>query len=94
MHNNNDLFLEGYFPWEDVYACRDNGEASEKNEIKNRLRNIIQPCPSCQKTIEDLEVLYFESPPETWRMMCGRAGWMVACFHCKKQIWFELCIMN
>lgn len=91
--NNDDQF-----PWEHVIACRNikkspNTGETEK-EFRKRFQGQINPCPKCGKSFDKMEVFYFESPPKTWEMLCGRAGWIVICIDCKKQIRFELEVMN
>lgn len=88
------------FPWEDVEACFKNKANkarqyhSKKNvkDLKEYHKDIL--CPKCKKGINDLEIFYFESPKWTWEHLCGRAGWMIACKNCKKQLYFELGVMN
>jgi hypothetical protein len=42
-------------------------------------------CPGCQTPPDELSWFYFESPRETWQMLCGCAGWMVVCDKCRRQ---------
>ena len=87
-----------FFPWEDIIACRNKKKSSETGEAeaeaRKRLEGTIAPCPKCGKKFEEMELFYFESPEETWRHLCGRAGWIVICPDCKKQIRFMLEVMS
>ena len=51
----------------------------------------IVTCPTCK---HHLLVVYGSSPQEDWESLCGRAGNLVICNHCKKVLDFELVVMN
>jgi hypothetical protein len=74
------------YPWEDVEASRRNRRLRAKHPIaegKSRYLAEARPCPQCQTPADELAWLYFESPPETWPMECGVAGWMTVCDSCR-----------
>lgn len=86
------------FPWEDIIVCQNNKKSPETGEtekdVRTRLQGKIKPCPKCGKQFDEMKVFYFKSPPLTWMHLCGRAGWIVVCIGCKKQIYFECEVMN
>ena len=51
----------------------------------------IVTCPTCK---HHLLVVYGSSPEEDWESLCGRAGNLAICNHCKKVLDFELVVMN
>ena len=51
----------------------------------------IVTCPTCK---HHLLVVYGSSPREDWESLCGRAGKLAICNHCKKVLDFELVVMN
>ena len=48
-------------------------------------------CPSCK---HHLLVVYGSSPREDWESLCGRAGNLAICNHCREVLDFELVVMN
>lgn len=71
------------FPWDDV--------ALSLLKYPERVKFEYDACPDCGN--ERIK-LYFHSPEWTWAKMCGRAGDMVICPHCKHQASFECNVMN
>ena len=80
---------EGYFPWEDVDACRGRTRTRTPKPAQQ-----AGPCPLCATPPEKLTWIYFRSPAWTWQHLCGRAGWMTVCDACRLQTGFFLEIMN
>lgn len=68
------------FPWEDVEPCLDNYPET----LRSR-------CPICW---HQKKKIYFCSPRWTWERLCGRAGWLTVCEHCKTQFDFDCESMN
>ncbi len=65
---------------------------SWKEEAKeHRPYYSIATCQSCQ---HHLLVVYGKTPQETWESLCGRAGNLAICTHCRKVLDFELVVMN
>lgn len=65
---------------------------SWKEEAKeHRPYYSIATCQSCQ---HHLLVVYGKTPQETWESLCGRAGNLAICNHCRKVLDFELTLMN
>ena len=82
----------GFFPWEDVEACRVDSERQRlKAEAHKKADLEIQLCPTCQ---QPAEWIWFDSPPWTWQKLCGRAGWLALCDSCHLQIAFHMVLMN
>ena len=84
---------DGFFPWEDVDASRQN-KALQRRHVKKRARedyaNQRGSCPSCGASPDQLAWFYFESPAWSWEHLCGRAGWMTVCDRCRRQVnYFE-----
>ena len=81
------------YPWEDVEASRRNRRLQKRHQLPEGIETHFSdagPCPKCQTPPDALSWFYFESPKETWKMLCGTAGWMVVCDRCKKQVgYFE-----
>lgn len=82
---------EGFFPWEDVDASRQN-KALQRRHVKKRARADYAAqtpaCARCATPSDRLTWIYFESPEWTWKHLCGRAGWMVVCDRCRRQVGF------
>ena len=88
---------EGGFPWADIEAARDNERLQARHAREVRLLQGARDdltCPSCGKTGEALACFYFSSPAWTWREMCGRAGVLIVCDTCRKQLRFECTELN
>jgi hypothetical protein len=85
--------MEGGLPWDDVEASRSNRLLQRKYPValgKKKYLAATSACPGCQTMPDNLKWFYFESPRETWQMLCGSAGWMVVCDRCHRQIsYFE-----
>ena len=62
---------EARFPREDIEKCIN----------KDNLWEIDKKCPICGKNMIHI---YFESPKETWKLMCGRAGDLDVCTECQR----------
>lgn len=93
----------GFFPWEDVDACR--GRLPPPNMLPSqnrrglahlvrRLRRRGRGCPKCKRPPAAMTWIYFRSPGWTWSRMCGREGWLNVCDHCRLQLQFHLLVMN
>ncbi len=85
------------FPWEDVDASRENKRLQARHPQEKGKRLYLgraAPCPDCRTPAERLSWLYFESPDWTWQNLCGRAGWMVVCDRCRRQVNFFCEVMN
>jgi hypothetical protein len=50
--------------------------------------------PRCLECLRPMEWLWFSSDPETWEMMCGRAGWVPICRECKTWRACRVTLMN
>lgn len=48
-------------------------------------------CPKCGRRKKKI---FFKTPQWTWGCLCGRAGWMTICDHCKLQFEFDCVFMN
>ena len=72
-----------FFPWEDVYASMEN--------YPGRVVETDNTCPVCSSKCVSL---YFRSPAWTWRNLMGRAGNLVICPNCAKQLDFRCHFMN
>jgi hypothetical protein len=98
----------GFFPWEDVDACRVSppSDASAPailvlspaaeglDEAKRRYMPSAVPCSKCGAAPEQLTWIHFISPAWTWEMLCGRAGWLTVCERCHLQVDFFTESMN
>lgn len=86
---------EGFFPWDDVDACRGASPVpSWSGEQHPPETEDLDGCHGCGRSAGELEWLYFRSPEWTWTRMCGRAGWMGICPQCRFQIHFFLDTLN
>jgi hypothetical protein len=92
------MFSDDDFPpMADVLASRADGELQARHgheEAKRELLPSAAECPGCGRESGDLDWFWFSSPPETWRGLCGRAGWMTFCDGCRRRVEFFLTIMN
>lgn len=97
----------GFFPSDDVNTCRAQqaGEAVIPPGMKSlydlagqrsvdSMRAAATPCPFCASPFEELERVFFVSPPWTWQELCGRAGWLTICPKCEIQVQFFCDLMN
>jgi hypothetical protein len=78
-------------PWGDLEASRSNRRLQRKHPIaegKKLYLAAASACPTCQSPPDSLGWFYFESPAQTWEMLCGCAGWMVVCDKCHRQVSF------
>ena len=74
------------FPWNDVIACKKRGfYFREYENLKT------EKCSTCSNMPF---WLYFVSPLYTWKELSGRAGKLLICPHCVKQLEFEIELMN
>ncbi len=80
---------EGFFPWEDVDACRGQSRSKGRKPLERASR-----CPQCEKPAAELTWIYFQSPAWTWEHLCGRSGWMTVCDDCRLQTAFFVEMMN
>lgn len=71
------------FRWDEVIASI---QQSETNPLV-----IPEKCDKCHN---DMIVVYFVSPAWTWKNLCGRAGDLIICPHCIRQLKFNCTIMN
>jgi hypothetical protein len=63
-------------------------------EAKRELLDHARSCVTCDRPAADLEWFWFRSPPETWRMLCGQAGWMTWCPVCERRVDFFVTVIN
>ena len=85
------------FPWEHVMACVSDAKLKKKHPMRKAKQEglpFAKPCPKCNASPSDLKWVYFESPPQTWEWLCGRAGWMTICEPCHRQVQFFCQVMN
>lgn len=92
---------EGFFPWEDVEACRgctsrpsSFGGETDGHSGPPEDKSQLDGCHGCGRTAEQLEWIYFQSPAWTWQEHCGRAGWMGICAYCRFQIHCYIDVMS
>jgi hypothetical protein len=75
------------FPWNDVKSCL-------KDKLDNKKFKGHRNCPKCGRYSEELVWIMFNSPPWTWRNLCGRKGPLSICPNCKIQVDFLCEVMN
>ena len=85
-----------FFPWPDVTAAREDRRLQRRHaeEVARARRGSAAVCPACGAGRTALDFFYFESPPWTWRDMCGRAGVLAVCDPCHRQVDFAGTVMN
>jgi len=71
------------YPWEDV--------AESLIKLPDRISFNHSICPDCKR---QRIRLFFTSPEITWNHLCGVAGYMIICPHCKKQVSFNETMRN
>lgn len=84
----------GFPPLEDVLECRSRGEVTDFDTGERPAADEGLPCPVCGAPPAELEWFWFASPPETWQMLCGRAGWMSFCPTDQRPVLFVCTILN
>lgn len=92
-----DLRGDPDFPWEDIEASRQDDDLQRRHagEVFEREDDLAPiACPLCGKRGENLARFYFQSPAWTWRELCGRAGIIVVCDPCRKQVAFAPTVIN
>jgi hypothetical protein len=97
MNDDEEDLDDDAFPWEHVEASRNNQPLQLEHpvaEARQRYAALAKPCPQCRAAADKLSWFYFESPAETWEHLCGRAGWLTVCDHCRRQVDFFLEILN
>lgn len=69
------------FSWSEIEEClsKDPKPMFEKRGLEAR------DCDYCQTPCE---LIWWTSSPETWEMLCGRAGYVEVCKSCRA--WYEL----
>jgi len=85
------------FPWAHVDASRKDTRLQSEHPAGEGLAGFLEyaaACPECRRSAASLEWLYFRSPPETWRHLVGREGWLSICEDCHQQVDFFLTVMN
>jgi len=79
------------YPWDEVLACKN---------MTIRFEDIVSPygsplrarrCPYC---FSNTFWIYFSSPAYRWKELMGRAGYMLICPHCVKQLEFKTTVMS
>lgn len=66
----------------------------KKHEAVTAYEERARACPNCNALPAALRWFPYESSPESWAALCGRAGWMTACDRCKLQIDFFIELLN
>lgn len=82
-----DTTYESIVPWNDVINCL--GNRLPRYKFKDH-----DSCPICGLKSEKLIWIKFETPPITWRMLCGSKGPLSICPKCNIQVEFILEMMN
>ena len=86
---------DGFPPLEDILARRGTKMGAEFYHSDGMYyREGAHPCPVCGLDGGSLEWFWFESPEDTWRTLCGRAGWVSFCPRDERPVEFFLEIMN
>ena len=87
---------EDMCPWDDVDAARNDAELQSEHNAESARREYGDgiKCPQCSRSGDQLARFYFSSPAWTWENLCGRAGWMVVCDRCHRQVEFAFDVMN
>lgn len=89
-----ELKKRGIVRWQ---ALRDNLELQEKypaDGAAERYGSKARSCPGCGASPDMLRWFWYTTPPITWAMKMGRAGWMTCCKRCDLQIDFFIAMMN
>jgi hypothetical protein len=92
-----DVWPEEPLPTEDIEVSRRDRRLQRRMRAKVDRARQEEPnvtCPGCGATGDGLARFYFESPPWTWEHQCGRAGVVVWCDTCERQVDFLLELIN
>jgi hypothetical protein len=68
------------------------GETYGDEATKRELKRFFDHCPFCRGA--KIRIKYWQSSPQTWRELAGRAGYYVICRSCSERIYFEETCMN
>jgi hypothetical protein len=82
-----DTIYEPIFPWRCVEECFNH--RLSQHQFKDSER-----CPLCGLKSEKLIWIQYNSPPITWRLLCGRKGPLSICPKCRIQVEFIVEMMN
>ncbi len=80
--------MDQYFPWEDVEACIQDPKLEKSHGVKAEYLPEARACPTCNTPPEKLRWIYFITPPVTWEQRRGRAGYLLICEKCRRQVDF------
>ena len=72
-----------YFKWREVV------ESVQKTDLLPAI--VSYKCDQCNR---NAVMLYFCSPQWTWEKLCGRAGNLIICPHCMRQLWFHETVIS
>lgn len=51
-------------------------------------------CPYCGRSREQLQLLWWQSDPDSWSRRAGRAGLLLWCTGCERAVRFRLQLLN
>jgi HEAT repeat protein len=69
-------------------------ESADIGIIQEDYKARSHSCPLCGRAANQLAWFFFSTPPETWEVLVGRAGWMTVCDKCHIQVDFFGGIMS
>jgi hypothetical protein len=87
----------GFLPWDELRACESSHKLRREHPVaagKARFLAEAAPCPVCDTPPDRLTWIYFTTAPETWRNLCGRAGWILVCERCMLQVSCFIEVLN
>lgn len=80
---------EEFKRWDAMRRSRAHARLQKEHSVEEgkarHLTNAVE-CPLCQTPPDRLTWTYFTTSRESWRNLCGRAGWLVVCEPCKLEV--------
>jgi len=83
------FFRSEFYSWESVDAARNDARLQLEHPLEPGSSQGRNACPNCGRISEQLSWFWFNSPPEDWAALAGRAGWMSMCDVCHIQVEFK-----
>lgn len=78
------------YSWKEIEV----GLQAFQGSTSNRSSEPPTDIPTCFECLKPMEWIWYQSPPETWTHLCGRAGWVPICRRCKTWRKCRIRIMN
>jgi hypothetical protein len=88
---------EEFRRWDDMRRSAAHAHLQAEHSVEQgKARHLADAveCPLCQTSPDRLTWTYFASSPQSWRNLCGRAGWVVVCEPCELEVSVFIDMLN